>query len=176
VQTLEISLPYFAVKAHKTLRLDSRQWPDGTPLRKSEVLPFLNTPPRQQEKKFCLYEAQFSAVVTIIPGTSDAVYTVCGFNDTYFDPRSRLQRYARIGKAQQWRPDPLAFGLRDANLPIQVPDEYFLDIVEIGINHVQKESRFIVQTLQQYRQKKCVLSIQVLVLCQINEAHPLYPC
>jgi hypothetical protein len=158
VQTLQISLPYFAVKAHKALRQDSRKWPDRTPLRKSEVLPFLNPPPRQQHKMFCLYEAQFSAVVTIIPGTSDAVYTVYGFNDTYFDSSLRLQQYARSGKAQLRWPDPVTFGLRDANIPILAPDEYFLDVVEIVINHVRKESRFNVQTLQHHMERKCVLS------------------
>jgi hypothetical protein len=83
-------------------------------------------------------------------GISDAVYTVCAFNDAYFDPKLRVRHYHSMTTKLQ-RPDPLTYGVRNANRPILNQGEYFLDVVESHIDHVVKEGRVIVQTLEQQR-------------------------
>jgi len=143
--TLELDLPYYALRMHKSLRQDGRLWCDGTRLRRSEILTFLKPLPDQQDKNFCLYEAQFSVVIT---GTSDTVYTACAFNDAYFDPQLRVQHYHDM-TTKWFKPDPLTHGMRDANRPIFRQYEYFLDVVENHVHCIVKESYTVVQTLEQ---------------------------
>jgi hypothetical protein len=131
------------MKASKAPLEDSRKRFDGKPLRQSWHLPFLSRPmtssvvANKSHKEYFLYEAQISVTVT---GFDDSVWTAYGCIDTYFGSRESVSRYHRWkGSKGLGKPDPLARGQIEADLPIWMPREYFLRIFEIRIKEVQSE-------------------------------------
>jgi hypothetical protein len=135
------------LKASKELFKDIRVKFDGKPLRQSWHLPFLSrsmSPSKSTNKTpkgYFLYEAQISVVVT---GIDDSVWTAYGFADTYFGSKESVRRY-HISRRQgrPGRPDPLAAGQIDADIPIWTPREYFLRVIEIRTTQVQRHWNFI---------------------------------
>lgn len=125
----------------KKLLKDTREKPDGKPLRGSRKLPFLSKPlnaSTSTDGMHCLYEAQISVAVT---GIDHWVWTAYGFVDTYFESKDTVEGYHHQlgGPNSPARPDPLAAGQLDADKPIWTPREYFFKVIEIRMNRVLKE-------------------------------------
>jgi hypothetical protein len=136
-------IPYFALREHKEPREDHRK-KDGNPLRRSYKLPCLGIPngsPTATNEVGYLYEAQISVVVI---GFDHYVWSAYAVVDNYFDPSESVEYYHEDMKGP-YRPDPLAAGHIDANMPLCAPREYFLKVFEIRIQEVTKEWHLIVR-------------------------------
>ncbi|KAH7019631.1 hypothetical protein EDB80DRAFT_676607 [Ilyonectria destructans] len=83
--SIEFHLPFFVWKTAKTVARDKRISSDNSALRKSRPLSFLKESRSSAEEEDdtidCLYESQWSCVVT---GLNDTVWNVYSFTDTYF--------------------------------------------------------------------------------------------
>ncbi|KAH8585450.1 hypothetical protein B0O99DRAFT_603293, partial [Bisporella sp. PMI_857] len=141
VFTLDFHIPYYALRVSKELLKDTRQRPDGKPLRGSRKLPSSSRPlnaSTSTDGAYCLYEAEVSVAVT---GIDHWVWTAYGFVDTYFEPKENVDSYHHQlgGSAGPGRADPLAAGRLDADKPIWTPREYFFKVLEIRMNQVLRE-------------------------------------
>ena len=79
-------------------------------------------------------------------GFDDSVWTAYGFVDTYFGTESA--DYYNQWKAPTGDPDPLAAGRFDANLALWKPRSYYLKVLQIRINRVQREWIAIVDRVE----------------------------
>jgi hypothetical protein len=75
-----------------------------------------------------VYEAHLSIAIT---GVDRQVWTAYCFVDTYFDTKDSVETYHQMEGFHKGRPDPLALGRIDAELPIWEPRRYFSAIVEL---------------------------------------------
>ena len=129
---------------------DDRRRGDGTPLRQKWPWPSLSgtvNPSRTTDKvdtEYSLYEAQISVAIT---GIDDSIWTAYGFVDTFCRPEESVEGYHQL-TGDCGRPDPLAAGHIDANLPIWTPRQYFLKVFEIRINQVLGEWNLIVDMME----------------------------
>lgn len=96
--------------------------------------------------EYFLYEAQVSVAVT---GFDDSVWTAYGIVDTYFGTKESIRRYDRFTTGHSsGRPDPLAAGQINADVPIWNPREYFLRVFEIRIIQISREWDFILDRVE----------------------------
>ena len=140
-------MPYYALRQTAELLKDTRKRCDLKPLRQSWELPFLSQPRNASaaiNNPYCLYEAQISVGVT---GIDHWVWNAYGLVDTYFGSNESLDGYDEL-KARLGRPDPLAAGKIDADLPIWTPREYFFKVIEIRMNQVRREWNTIVDKVE----------------------------
>ena len=128
-----MQLPYFALRKKKSHKMDSRQYADGTPLRDSRELKFLNdvtAPSATQGKKFCLYKGQISLLVV---GFDEWRYDTILLVDAIFDRSISLQGYEPLQ-------DPLMKGRSFVEHNTHCgPRTYFLEVAQVWLQHVEKE-------------------------------------
>jgi hypothetical protein len=141
-------MPYYVLKRHKELCLDSRVKADGEPLRRSWRLP--SPPPKAQtvastDLGCCAYEAHISITVT---GIDPFVWTAYGIVDTYFSTEDRVETYHLQNGIGRGRPDPIGAGMIDADLPIWTPRVYFLKTVVIRMRGIVREWRGIINQME----------------------------
>jgi hypothetical protein len=153
-------MPFFALRKCSRLRQDTRERPEGRPLRVSQMLDFLSepkkTPGSKQVTRWCLYESQISVVLT---GLDDCVWTVYGAIDDYYEESAKdsvlqlHQEWLDGGKRSMRDPierrsflSPEAQVLWDART-------YFLAVVDKRTQQIREEWHFIVQVLELRRGK-----------------------
>jgi hypothetical protein len=129
---MHLSIPFIALRYHKSLREDVRKRPNGDSLRNSWIADCLT--PRSpankaSPKKACIYEAQASVALT---GTENFVYTLYGTIDTYYETKSEhsVKVYHRDWKENGCMWDPFLGRTRELNRPVWESRLYFLMIWE----------------------------------------------
>ncbi|KAH7156087.1 hypothetical protein EDB81DRAFT_684310 [Dactylonectria macrodidyma] len=155
---LAFDLPFYALRttlAHDPPR-DLRARGDQSTLRKVLDLSFLSR--RSVGSLHPTYihnlcEAQISVLVT---GSDSWRWVAYCFVDTYYehiDKRESVEEYCEEHETDTdshatFRPDPLAAGKRDANMPVLTPREYFLIVLESRLQQVKDEWHVLVVYLK----------------------------
>lgn len=133
-------LPFFVLKSSKTRRGDHRRYSDGTPLRRSHNVSFINGPTSTSSE--WLHEAQISCLVT---GSDESRWVAHLWVDAYyFDPNDEdeedvLEYVTDALEDSGMHPDPLLYGTADANKPTWDPRIYFLSAFAPRLAQVRRE-------------------------------------
>jgi hypothetical protein len=102
----------------------------------------------------CVYEAHLAVAVT---GIDHQVWTAYCFVDTYFGTEDSVHSYDQIDGIGA-RPDPLAAGRLDANMPMGDPRAYFFKIFEIRMQLVVRNWNAVIDnTKKKIEQYVCTL-------------------
>jgi hypothetical protein len=146
---LALHLPYYAWRSSPKACEDHRRDANGSPLRQSQDVSFLNW--QGSGSPGFLYEAQISCVVA---GVDEWRWVAYCFVDTYFDATEEaretvLSYHEDSLVAEGMRADPLTFGVTKADDPIQEPRKYFLMVCQIRINQAKREWQQVVAKVQQ---------------------------
>ncbi|KAH7122122.1 hypothetical protein B0J13DRAFT_456477 [Dactylonectria estremocensis] len=151
---LAFDIPFFALRttlSHDPPR-DLRARADKSTLRNVSDLSFLSrrlarSPRPTYTHNLC--EAQISVLVT---GSDSWRWVAYCFVDTYYehvDKRESVEDYSDEPETDNdshaaFRPDPLAAGECDANMPVLTPREYFLVVLESRLQQVKDEWHVLV--------------------------------
>jgi len=127
---MHLSIPFIALRYHKSLREDVRKRPSGDSLRNSWIAECLTAQSygnKASPKKACIYEAQASVSLT---GTENFVYTVYGTIDTYYESKSEhsVKVYHRNWKENGCMWDPFLGWTCVLDRPVWESRLYFLMI------------------------------------------------
>jgi hypothetical protein len=146
---LAFHLPYYVWRGSQKAHEDHRRDANASPLRQSQDVSFLNW--KSSRSPGFLYEAQISCVVA---GSDEWRWIAYCFVDTYFDvaeeAKETVQSYHEDSLGPEgMRTDPLAYGVVDADNPIQDPRDYFLRVFQIRIKQVKREWQQVVAKMQQ---------------------------
>lgn len=142
---LEFHLPFLALRNSKRAYRDNRLKQDGTPLRETIDISFLNghlhTIGRNDEVDY-LYEAEISCTLC---GWDHWVWAAYMFVDTYHDSpdnRKDVQYYEDCWNGKEGNPcpvDPLTAGETILDNAIQQPREYWLKVLKVRVLQVLQE-------------------------------------
>ncbi|KAH6876357.1 hypothetical protein B0T10DRAFT_585437 [Thelonectria olida] len=136
---LDLHLPFFVWIERETPFEDQRRTADGKSLRKVTDVSFLSRAPVDSVTRDYLCEAQLSVMVM---GLDNRRWTAYGFIDTYFAPDSSEDAMAFNDEDMiDIKPDPLARGILDHNLPLLDPMDYFLAVLETRMVQLEQEWR-----------------------------------
>ena len=145
---LAFHLPYYvlrkSLKAHKDHRLHA----NGRPLRQSQDVSFLDW---SSGSSSFLYEAQVSCLVS---GTDDSRWVAYAFVDNYFevdgDGRETVSSYHEDSLGEGClRVDPLTFGTCPVDMPVWNPRKYFLMVLRVRLNHINREWQHLVTKIKE---------------------------
>ncbi|KEF58953.1 uncharacterized protein A1O9_03796 [Exophiala aquamarina CBS 119918] len=133
-------LPFFVLRSSKTKRGDHRHYSDGTPLRRSHNVSYINGPTNPASE--WLHEAQISCFVT---GSDESRWVAHLWVDRYyFDPNDEDEEdvFEYVTDALEdsgMQSDPLLYGIADANKPAWDPRIYFLSAFAPRLAQVRRE-------------------------------------
>lgn len=152
---LEFHLPFLALRSSKRAYRDKRLKHDGTPLRDTIDISFLNGHPhtlgRNDEVDY-LYEAEISCTLC---GWDHWVWAAYMFVDTYYDSPERredVQKYEDLWNGKEEIPcrvDPLTAEKTILDNAIQQPREYWLKVLKVRVLQVLKEWYKVVTTMKE---------------------------
>ena len=136
-------LPYYAWRERQSK--DQRRYKDGSTLRHSEDVSFLNW--KTPNQRGYLHEGQISCVIA---GRDVWRYVAYCFVDTYFDPpgegRETALQYLEDSLEEEGElMDPLTYGVNRVVDTVQDPIEYFLIVFRIRLNQVKREWHQVVE-------------------------------
>jgi hypothetical protein len=118
---------------------DTRQRADGSPLRISEEVMYLqmqdHLPPSAEDLSEYIYESQLSVMVT---GIDDWVWAGYCFVDVYFKGERHSEQVEHYSNAPI-KMDPHSCGRYPADPPIWIPREYFLRALSARMQQVKQE-------------------------------------
>ncbi|KAM6537878.1 hypothetical protein FALCPG4_003777 [Fusarium falciforme] len=142
---LEFHLQFYVWREEDTLRPDPRKKRTDKPLRRSFRLHHLEDERSEGALQVCIYEAQVSCLVAGLDNHSWVAYL---FLDTYYQEESSSESVEFYHSQEDLRTDPLTAGIRDSDMPIWTPREYFLVVYECRLQQVKHALQNLVSMLK----------------------------
>ncbi|KAJ4185056.1 hypothetical protein NW767_013014 [Fusarium falciforme] len=142
---LEFHLQFYVWREEDTLRPDPRKKRTDKPLRRSFRLHHLENERSEGAPQVCIYEAQVSCLVAGLDNHSWVAYL---FLDTYYQEESSSESVEFYHSQEDLRTDPLTAGIRDSDMPIWTPREYFLVVYECRLQQVKHALQNLVSMLK----------------------------
>jgi hypothetical protein len=146
---LAFHIPFYVWRSSDRARGDHRLNKNAKRLRQSRDVSFLNW--SSSGPSDFLYEAQWSCLVA---GTDVSRWVAYGFFDTYFDTidnaKETVEGYHEEKEQDGgMHPDPLTFGVIDAEKAVPTPREYFLCVFQYRIAHIKSEWQRVVEKVRE---------------------------